>query len=209
MGLLKGSISYTKFYVEGHVPDDFQDTFLEALHLRRFQPLTVDSEDEQRVGWTCVTRPLEADVTFDHNDVFYNAYLNLSLRVDAWRFPGSLFKAAFAEAEKKYLTKKGREKLTKREKEELKVTVGRKLRHQISPTIKVIDLSWNLNEGTVRYWSQSAKSHEMLFEIWEKTFPGVELVPAGAYTTAERGGALSEARLRALTEVEPVAFHTA
>ena len=208
MGLLKGSISYAKFYVEGTVPENHQEMFLEALQLRRFVPLTVDGEDEQRVGWSPVSRPLEAEVAFDHNDVFYNAYLNVSLRVDAWRFPGPVFKAAFAEAEKKYLTKKGRDKLTKREKEELKVTVGRKLRHQISPTIRVIDLSWNLAEGTVRFWSQSNKAQEMLFEIWEKTFAGVELVPAGAYTTAERAS-LSEARLKALTEVEPATFHAA
>ena len=207
MGLLKGSISYAKFYVDGELPGDFRDSFLEALHLRRFVPLTVDGEDEQRVGWACVTRPLEPEVTFEYNDVFYNSYLNLSVRIDAWRFPGSVFKAAFAEAEKKYLTKKGREKLTKREKEELKAVVGRKLRHQFSPTIKVVDLSWNLDEGVVRYWNQSAKGAETLFELWEKTFP-VRLVPAGAYTTADKLE-LPAARLAALGEVEPVQFNAA
>lgn len=207
MGLLKGSVTYSKFYAEGELPGDFRDKFMDAIHTRRFQPLTVEGEDEQRVGWVCLARPLEPDVTFDYNDVFFNSYINLAVRIDAWRFPGSVFKAAFAEAEKKYLTKKGREKLSKREKEDLKAVVGRKLRHQFSPTIKLIDLSWNTESNVVRYWSQSTKGHETLFELWEKTFP-VKLVPAGAFTTAERGE-LPEARLKALLEVEPAAFNAA
>jgi len=208
MGLLKGSISYAKYYVEGDLPDNHQEKFLESLHLRKFHPLTVDGEDEQRVGWVCVARPLEPEVVFDHNDVFYNEYVNLAIRVDAWRFPGSVFKAAFAEAEKKYLTKKGREKLTKREKDEMKILVGRKLRHQFSPTIRLIDLSWNTDTGVVRFWNQSAKGQELLFELWEKTFPKVDLVPAGTYTTAARLD-LPEARLKALSEVEPSQFNAA
>lgn len=208
MGLLKGSISYAKYYAEGELPKDFQDTFLESLHLRRFQPLTTDSEEEQRVGWACVSRPLEAEVSFDYNDVFYNHYVNLSIRVDAWRFPGSVFKAAFAEAEKKFLTKKGREKLSKREKDELKITVGRKLRHQFSPTIRLVDLCWNTEEGVVRYWNQSAKGQDLLLELWEKTFPQIDLVPAGAFTTAARLE-IPEARLKALAEIEPARFHAA
>lgn len=208
MGLLKGSISYATYYAEGDLPEDFRDKFMESLNLRAFQPLTVDSEDEQRVGWVCVSRPLEAEVVLDYNDVFYNNYVNLAVRLDAWRFPGSVFKAAFAEAEKKYLTKKGRDKLTRREKEELKAVVSRKLRHQFSPTIKLIDLSWNLDDGVVRYWTQSPKGQELLLELWEKTFPKVELVAAGAYTTAERLG-LPEARVQALAAVEPARFHAA
>lgn len=208
MGLLRGSISYTKYYVEGEFADNFRDKLLDKLHLRRFQPLTVDSEDEQRIGWVSINRPLDPEVTFDFNDVFYNNYINLTLRIDAWRFPGSVFKAAFAEAEKKFLTKKGREKLTKREKDDLKMTVGRKLRHHFSPTIRVIDLSWNTEENILRFWNQSTKGQELLFELWEKTFPKIELIPAGAHTTATRLG-LPEARLRALAEIEPARFHIA
>jgi DNA recombination-dependent growth factor C len=208
MGLLKGSISYAKYYVDGELPEGFHEKFLESLHLRRFQPLTVDSEDEQRVGWACVSRPLDPEVSFAHGDVFYDHHLNLALRVDAWRFPGSVFKAAFAEAEKKFLTKKGREKLTKREKDELKVTVSKRLRHQFSPTIRLIDLSWNTQDGVVRYWNQSTKGQELLIDLWEKTFPRISLIPAGVITTATRLD-LPEARVRALAEVEPSRFHTA
>jgi hypothetical protein len=204
LGILKGSISYSRFYVSGALPDGHRDSFLESLLLRRFVPLTVDGEDDVRVGWVCLERPLEPEVTLDFNDIYFGSYLNVGLRVDAWRFPGSVFKAAFAEAEKKHLQKKGRDKLTKREKEELKALVSRKLRHQFSPTIKVIDLSWNLETNVLRFWNQSTKGHETLFELFEKTFP-VKLVPAGAYTTATHLD-LPEPRLAAMAEVEPAVF---
>jgi recombination associated protein RdgC len=207
VGVIKGSISYSKFYVNGELPDNYQEAFMEALSLRRFTPLVVDEDADVRVGWVAIERPLEPDVVFDHNDVFFNSYVNLAIRIDAWRFPGPVFKAAFAEAEKKHLAKKGREKLTKKEKEELKAVVGRKLRHQFSPTIKVIDLSWNLQSGVVRFWNQSGKAHETLFEIWEKTFP-VKLVPASPYVAATYLG-LPEPRVAALASVEQSVFHTA
>ncbi len=175
--------------------------------LRKFVPLSPDDDAEQRVGWCPVERPLEPDVSFDFNDLFAGSYLNVTLRIDAWKFPGPVFKAAFAEAEKKHLQKSGREKLTKREKEELKALVGRKLRHQFSPTIKLIDLSWNLSTGIVRFWNQSARAHETLFEIWEKTFP-TKLVPMSPYVAATHLG-LPEARVEAIASIEPAVFATA
>lgn len=205
MGVLKGSISYAKFYVNGELPDSFREPLLEALHLRKFVPLTVEEDAEHKIGWVPIERPLDPDVAFDYEDVFFNSYINLALRIDAWKFPGPVFKAAFIEAEKKHLQKVGREKLTKREKEELKALVGRKLRHQFSPTIKIIDLSWNIQTGVVRFWNQSAKAHETLFEIWEKTFP-VKLVPASPYVSATHMG-LPEARIASLATIEPASFH--
>ena len=205
MGVLKGSISYAKFYVQGPLPDDFRDSFLQSVSLRAFRPLTVDEDDETRVGWVPVARPFEPDASLDHDAVFFDSYLNLALRIDQWRFPAPVFKSAFSEAEKKYLEKRGREKLSRREKEELRVMVSKKLRRQFSPVMKAIDLSWNLETGVLRFWNQSTKAHEQLFEIFEKTFP-VKLVPASPYTSALEAG-LPEPRLEAMMLIEPAVFH--
>ncbi len=112
MGVLKGSISYAKFHVHGELPDDFREKAVESVLLRKFTPLTPDDDAEQRVGWCPTERPLEPEVDFHFDDLFVGAYLNVTLRIDAWKFPGAVFKAAFAEAEKKALQKNGREKLT-------------------------------------------------------------------------------------------------
>ena len=59
MGALKGSISFSKFYVRGALPDGFRDAYVERIRLRAFQPLTAAEEAERRAGW-CSTmfRPI-------------------------------------------------------------------------------------------------------------------------------------------------------
>ncbi|APR84915.1 Hypothetical protein A7982_10264 [Minicystis rosea] len=203
MGALKGSISFAKFYVRGELPEGFRDTFIERLRLRAFRPLTVEEEDEQRAGWCSIENPLDCEI--DHAKVFYNSYLNLGYRVDRWQIPSPLFKAHFAEAEREHLQKRGREKLGKREKEELKAVVSRRLRAQLMPVMKVIDLSWNLDTGVVRFWNQSARVHEGLSELFEDTF-GMQLVPQSPYTTAADIG-LSPVQVAAFESLKPTAFH--
>jgi hypothetical protein len=203
LGALKGSISFAKFHVRGALPDGFQGRFVENLRLRAFRPLTVDEDAEQRAGWCSIENPLDCDL--DHDKVFWNNYLNLGLRVDRWQIPAPLFKAHFAEAEKAHLQKRGRDKLGKREKEELRAVVSRRLRRQLLPVMKVIDLSWNLDSGVVRFWNQSARVHETLSELFEQTF-GLDLVPESPYTAAVELG-LGGAHQRVFEALKPTVFH--
>ena len=83
----------------------------------------------------------------------------------------------------------------------------KRLRKQLMPVTKVIDLSWNLDTGAVRFWSQSARVHELLDEIFEDTFK-LTLLPEGPYTTAARLG-LSELETQVFAELKPTAFHAA
>ena len=199
LGALKGSISYSKHFVRGDLAEDFRDAFVESIRLRAFRPLGLD-DDEPRVGWCSIEDSLDCDL--DHGKVYYNAYLNLGLRIDRWQIPGPLFKAHFAEAERERLAKRGRDKLGKKEKEELAAAVSRRLREQIVPTMKVVDLSWNLDAGVVRFWSQSPRLCEALGELFEATF-GVDLVPESPFTAAARLG-LSEAHEHAIFALETV-----
>lgn len=203
MGALKGSISFAKFYVRGDLPEGCRDSFVERIGLRAFRALTAEEDAEQRDGWCSIENPLDCEL--DHGKVFFNAYLNLGYRADRWVIPAPLFKAHFAEAERASLAKSGREKLGKREKEELKVTLSRKLRRQLIPAMKVIDLSWNLDTGVVRFWNQSARVHEALSELFAETFQ-LELVPESPYTAAAEIG-LSAAHARAFEDLRPTAFN--
>ncbi len=204
MGALKGSISYSKHYVRGELPADFRDTFVESIRLRAFCPLGLD-DDEPRVGWCSIEDPLDCEL--DHGKVYFNAYLNLGLRIDRWQIPGPLFKAHFAEAERERLARRGRDKLGKREKEELTTTVSRRLRKQLIPVMKVVDLSWNLDTGVVRFWNQSPRLVEILGELFEATF-GLDLVPESPFTAAARLG-LAEAHEQAIALLMPSVFATA
>jgi hypothetical protein len=73
--------------------------------------------------------------------------------------------------------------------------------------MKVVDLSWNLDTGVVRFWNHSARLVETLGEIFEDTFR-LDLVPESPFTAAARIG-LTEAHERAFALITPAAFHVA
>jgi len=202
LGALKGSMSFSKFYVQGRLPDAFAESFVERVRLRVFQPLTVDDEVEERCGWCSVEHPF--DLELDSEKIFFNNYLNLGLRIDRWVVPGPLFKAHFAEAERVYLAKRGRAKLGKREKEELNVTVSRRLRKQIIPTMKVTDASWSLEHGIVRLWTQSPRTQQTFLDLFETTFD-LQLMAEGPYASALRLG-LTESEMSHFEQLLPTVF---
>ncbi len=200
MPALRGSLTYARFFVAGDVPEDFREKYMRAIRLRAMKPLEPDDEELERSGWCKVGEPFEIELRYE--DVFYNEYVNLGLRTDKWRLPASILKQRLREAEAAYLEKKGRERLGRVEKTELKEVVSRKLRKQTSPATRMIDLSWSMNEGVVRFFSHAEKAGAQLMEIFTKTF-GLRLVPEAPYTLAARLG-LSKAQESTWEELEMI-----
>ena len=190
MPALRGSLTYARFFVAGDVPEDFREKYMRAIRLRAMKPIEPDDEELERSGWCKVGEPFEIELRYE--DVFYNEYVNLGLRTDKWRLPASMLKQRVREAEAAYLEKKGRERLGRAEKTELKEMVARKLRKQTSPATRMIDVSWSMNEGVVRFFSHAEKAGAQMMEIFTKTF-GLRLVPEAPYTLATRLG-LSKAQ---------------
>ena len=203
LGAIKGSVSYTRFYVWGELEGSFQDRFLRSIKGRLFEPLVAHEPEEEHSGWVSISDPFDIDLNRDK--VFLNSFLNLALRIDRWRLPKPVFDAHFAEAEKQQLERKGRERLSRKEREELRLTVAKRLRKQVIPAMKIADMSWDMDAGVVRYWSNSTKMHERLMEIFEKTFK-LKLVQESTYTNAIRIG-ISESNAMSLVNREPSSFH--
>jgi len=185
MPALKGSLTYARFFVEGELPRDFRERFMKAIRLRAMKPLDPDEDVSDRSGWCTIGEPFEVDL--HHEVVYYDNFINLGFRTDRWSIPGPLLRARMRESEAAYLAKKGRERLSKRERTELKEVVSRKLRKQSVPTTRALDLSWSTEEGLVRFFSQSAKPTATMLELFEKTF-GLKLIPEAPYTLAARRG---------------------
>jgi recombination associated protein RdgC len=185
MPALTGTLSYSRFYVDGELPDEFRERFMRAIRYRVIEPLGPDDDALERAGWSVMGEPFDLELRYDN--VFYNDYLNLGFRCDKWAFPGPLLKTRVREAEALYKEKKGRERLGKRERAEIKEMVLKKLKKQFVPTVRVFDMSWSLNEGIVRFFSQSAKPCAQMQELFTKTFH-LKLIPETPYTLAERGG---------------------
>jgi recombination associated protein RdgC len=198
---LRGSLTYARFFVEGELPDDFRERFMKSIRLRAMKPLEPDDEDLERSGWCAVGDPFALDLTYD--EVFFNEYLNLGLRTDRWVLPGSVLRANLKDAEAAYLQKKGRERLTRKERAELKELVARKLRRKSAPATRAVDVSWSLNDGLLRFFSHAPKAAGRLAEVFQKTFGGhgLTLIAESPYTLAERMG-LSRAQKSAWQELD-------
>jgi recombination associated protein RdgC len=202
MPALTGSLSYTRFFVQGEVPDDFRQRFMRAIRLRAIQPLTADDDVLERSGWTALSDPHGPEL--DYADVFFNTYLNLGFRTDRWVLPASLVRTKLREAETLYRAKKGRERLSRQEKTELKQLVIRKLRKLTIPAMRTVDLSWSLEEGIVRFFSHSPRAVMNMTELFKKTFH-LELLAESPYTLAARLG-LDESEEKCWEDLSPTLF---
>ncbi|HEX7479631.1 MAG TPA: hypothetical protein VF331_17635 [Polyangiales bacterium] len=199
MPALKGSLTYARFFVQEALPDDFRQRFMKSIRHRAMRPLQADDEESQRSGWCAVGEPFELELDYDR--VFYDGFVNLGFRTDHWAIPAQLLRAKLREAEAAYLQKKGRERLSRSEKTELKELITRKLRKSFVPVTRAVDLSWSLSENVVRFFSQSPRTTLAMTELFKKSF-GSELVPEAPYTLALRLGAVA-AEDKLWDELEP------
>jgi recombination associated protein RdgC len=200
MPALSGSLTYARLFVEGDLPDDFRDKYVNALRLRAMKPLEADDDMPERSGFCAFGDPYQLELSYEL--VFYNAFLNLGFRTDRWSIPSSLLRANVREAEQAYLEKKGRERLSKREKEELKALVLRQMRKQTTPLVRTVDLCWSLDERVVRFFTHSQRTILAMSDLFTKTF-GLKLVPEAPFTLAERFG-LDDAQQAAWDALEPI-----
>ena len=161
-------------------------------------------EDDQRAGWVSIHHPFDLELT--QGKIYANEYMNLGLRIDRWRIPGAVLKAHLADAEAARLEQTGQERLSKTQRDDVRAIVVRKLREQFLPAMRVVDFTWNLNTGVVRFFSHSSTVHDTLTEVFETTFKGLTLVADGAYVRAENLKLASQA-LDEVAGLEPTPFH--
>jgi recombination associated protein RdgC len=185
MSALSGSLTYARLFVDGPLPEDHRTRFLDSLRARAMKPLEAEDDAPERSGFCAFGDPYQLEL--DYERVFYNNFLNLGFRTDRWAIPPALLRANVREAEQVYLAKKGRERLTKREKGEIKEVVLKQMRRQTTPVVRAVDLSWSLEEGLVRFFSHSPRSVLAMGDMFHKLF-GLKLIPETPYTLAERLG---------------------
>ncbi|MFT3766842.1 MAG: hypothetical protein QM820_15195 [Minicystis sp.] len=185
MSALRGSLTYSRFFVAGDLPADLPGTSMKRIRASASQPLNPDEDVSERHGWCSIEDPMDTDL--DHEKVFFNEYLCLGLRIDRWVVPKPLLNAHLREAEETLLQKKGLERLGRKAKADLKLFVLKRLRRQLMPSTKSVDFVWNVQTGVARFFSQSARIHLLVQELFEKTFR-LRLVPESPGTAAERRG---------------------
>jgi len=202
VGALKGSISYSLFFVDGEPPKGFSDSFMERIQEFRFQELTAENEEDFTWGWTAVGDML--DVDFTKSKVYRNEYLCLGMRVDKWSLPGALLKARIQQRGEAHMREFEKTKLLRSEKEQIRETVTREMKGQTLPSASLVDMVWNLEQGRVRFWTQSSTRVELFTELFESTFE-LRLVPTGPYVASLHVG-LSDTEIGKIPDIEQSRF---
>jgi recombination associated protein RdgC len=204
LGALRSSLTYSRFFVAGDIPDDISGASMKRIRSTAFRDLVPEEDDASRHGWCSLQDTMDVDL--DHEKVFFNEYLCLGLRIDSWIVPKPLLTAHLRQAEAALLERKGLERIGKKAKAELKLMVLRKLRRQLVPSTKSIDLVWNTRTHVARFFSQSPRIHLLVQELFEKTF-GLRLVPESPGTAADRRG-MDERASKRWDNLEPTTLAT-
>ncbi len=175
----------------GDVPDDVAGASMKRIRANALQPLSPDEDVTSRHGWASLEDPFDTEL--DHEKVFFNEYVVLAMRVDAWVVPGPLLKAHLRDAERALLERKGLERLGRKAKSDLKTAVVKKLRHRLVPRTTSVDLVWNLQTNVACFFSHAKRMHELVQELFEKTFRLRLLVESPGTATHRREPGLGQA----------------
>jgi recombination associated protein RdgC len=167
MGLLKGTLTFSRYRLQESLPGNFQDFIRRQIKRFAFQELSLGRE-EKSSGWTSLQNLL--DTQFEYANYSLGDYLAFSFRLDRKKVPPSLIKIKYLEAEKKALTAKAKKFLSKGEKEELKERIHLELLSKAFPVPSFFDVCWSLSEGWVIFGSLSPKVAEEFEKLFKKCF---------------------------------------
>ena len=200
MGLLTGSATFVRYTVEGELPDKFWDFAAERIAAFSFRDID-DSYEERSVGWVSALNMF--DSAFEYASYSAGDYIILTLRVDERKISNAALKKFAAKEEERIKKERQVPKLARNQRLEIKDNMKLMLTKRAVPIPAVYDLSWNLSEGTVLFFSTNKKAQELLEEYFKDTF-GLQLVLQIPYLTA--GHLLDQAGAERLASITPSIF---
>lgn len=203
MGLSSGTVSYLRF-VAAPVTEGFEERACEQLASKGFREIDPGSEEEQVEGWVRFDDAFAAD--FDPTTlVTPSGNVLFRLRTDTLKVPAGTLKAYVDQAAGQRAKVQGREKLSKKELDVLKLEMKKQLRLRSLPKLSLTDVVWNIQTGEVRMISTSKSVAGRFVDLFEKTFE-VSLRPVGLLTVLWLRG-MSEEDIDGLALVEAERFH--
>ena len=179
MGAFSGPITASAYRVQG-IPGDWPKVF-EEMTRARFKELKPGTEKDKSIGWVLADDPFSAD--FSLATLFRGETLLLAIRMDVLSLPGGQLKLHVEKAVAERLKKDGRDRLNRKEQEELAEEVRFDLMNRMIPTIKLAELVWNTDSGRAWFFSRAATMVQPFEELFTETF-GLRLLPDTPYTVA-------------------------
>jgi hypothetical protein len=167
MGLLKGNFSFSRFNVEGQLPQAFLNFVNSRIRANSFRD-TPKSTEEKRLGWVSIMDVLDTD--FQNANYALGNYLIFSLRIDRKLIPPKLLKIKIMEEERRYIAQTGKNTIGKQTASSIKDKVKSELLSRLDPVPSFYDVCWAINQNVVYFSSLSEKVADDFVDLFKKTF---------------------------------------
>ncbi len=167
MSLLSGSVSFTRFSVEGETPDNFWDFVAERVAAHSFKDID-DTMDEYSIGWVSVANMFDSE--FAYGSYAAGDYVVLSMRADERKVSPAVLKKYTMKEEERIKREKELPKLSRNVRLEIKERVRSELVRKSAPVPVVYDLCWSLSDNTLYFFSTSRKALTLLEDLFRDTF---------------------------------------
>ena len=197
MGLLSRTSTFVRYSVEGQLPDNFWDFAAERIAQFAFRDID-DTFDEYSIGWVAVDNMF--DSAFAHASYAVGDQIVLSMRIDERKVSKTLLKKFTLKEEERLKKERQVPRLNRNQRVQIKEDVHLRLVKKALPVPSVYDLSWNLANNTLLFFSISPKAQSILEDFFKECF-GLTIILQVPYLAAANLLDLSEQER--LKEIQP------
>ncbi len=167
MGLIKGSLSMTRYRVLEEPPETLSDDYItERLTKNAFVDIE-HAPEERSLGWVEFLNHL--DVNFNPATYRFGGMLVFTLRLDTRKVPGKTISRYYAIREAQVVEQTGR-RPNSRSKRQLKEVVQSELLQRALLNTELMEVAWLYRENELWLTATGEKRRETFEELWARTF---------------------------------------
>jgi DNA recombination-dependent growth factor C len=197
MGLLSRTSTFVRYSVEGQLPDKFWDFAAERIAQFSFRDID-ETFDEYSIGWVSVENMF--DSTFAHASYAVGDQIVLAMRIDERKVSPTLLKKFSLKEEDRLKKERQIPRLSRSQRVQIKEDIRLQLVKKALPVPSVYELSWNLANNTVLFFSISTKAQSILEDFFKECF-GFTVILQVPYLAA--ANLLDDSQQERLKEIQP------
>jgi len=167
MGLLKGTLSMTRYRVKEEPPETLTDEYISERLLKNSFIDIEDAPEEKSLGWVEFLDHLGTD--FNPATYRFGGILVFTLRLDTRRLAAKTVARYYAISEVQYQQKTGR-RPNSLAKKELKEAVKSQLMRRALLNTELMEAAWLFKENELWLAATGEKRRETFEELWGRTF---------------------------------------
>ena len=195
VGLLSRSTSFVRYTVDGRLPENFWEFAAEQISRFSFQDID-DTFDEYSIGWVAIDNMF--DSTFAEASYAIGDQIVLALRIDERKVSTTLLRKYSLKEEERVKKEHRAPRLSRGHRQQIKEEVRLQLTKKAMPVPAVYDLSWNLADNTLLFFTTSVKAQSVLEDFFKECFGFTILLQVPYLTAAHLLGAGEQDRLKEL-----------